>query len=113
MHVLHLLASQDAKQNWQSKIGNYTCMLQECGLIDDDGELASPDQIIGELRKFTFNGDNGDRWLRNEIENSVRLCHKFAEAVPQEILEQCPYGPQLAKVKKYKKCMKMYKCKTW
>ncbi len=40
------------------------------------------------------------------------LLLQFAEAVPQDILNKCPYGPELAKVKMYKKCFKMCKLRT-
>lgn len=32
--------------------------------------------------------------------------------MPQEVVEKCPYGPELKRVKLYKKCFKMHKMRT-
>ena len=74
---------QNAKRAKEAEIGNFTCMLRECGVIDSNNRLVSPEAIIRKMRDIPINGDDTDGWLRAKLEEGVRTCHEFATAVPQ------------------------------
>ncbi len=67
---------QSARERVESEIGNYTCVLRECGLIDASNRLVAAEQIIREFKKVPINGDNTDGWLRSKLEDGIRLCHE-------------------------------------
>lgn len=104
---------QAAKGKMEGEIGNMTCVLRKCGVIDAEDNLRSPRDILAEFEDYPLPGDDKpDRWLRTQFENDVELCHAYAEAIPSEVVEQCPYGAKLGRVKAFKKCLKMKQVRT-
>jgi len=95
----------------KAEIGNMTCMMRECGVIDASNNLTPVDEMIKEKEKFEIE----DPWLKDELIKSLKHCHAFASAVPQDMLEDCEYGKEYAyigRVKFFKMCMKISKAKT-
>jgi hypothetical protein len=95
------------KIGMENKIGNMTCFLQECGIMDINQNLDH------ESIKDMFNKiDIADPWLKSKLVEGCDMCIEFAEGLPEEMAAMCPAGPKLFRAKKFKKCMGMLKMKT-
>ena len=75
---------QNAKRDMEERIGNFSCVLRECGLIDASNRLLPADQLVREFRKFPLNGDDGDGWLREKLEEGIRLCHEVGTSTKKK-----------------------------
>jgi len=95
------------KAEIEQEISNHTCVLRECGMIDENNEIQL-DSMIKEMEEYQFE----DEWLKEKMTDLKRNCYELSQNVPRAMLEECPYGPQLGKLKMFMKCMKMGKLKT-
>jgi len=91
------------KHNFEQKMGNFTCVMREFGVIDKNNDL-DLDSYLEESNKIT------DEWLKDEMEKNGRLCYAEAESLPAEVLNDCPFGPKLGKIFHFMKCEKKRKC---
>ena len=96
------------KQHMQNEVGNFTCKLQKCGIINEDMDIQL-EGMIADLDKLPA---PLDPWLKERIIEDKRKCYDFAEAIPENFYDRCAYGPKLGKVKMFKKCCKMTSAKT-
>lgn len=95
---------------WQAQLGNLSCVLQECDILDKNEDLDLNSMLQGMER-----GDWGefeDEWLKEKMISNCRNCYAFAESVPRSVLEECPFGVKWGKVKLFMHCDKMAKWKT-
>lgn len=99
---------QELRQKMSEKVGNMTCVLKECAILDNEGKFNDVEAILEHMNEFQF----PDPWLKARIESDVRLCHEKASVIPEGILNECVFGPDMAKVKCYKKCLKNRKMKS-
>merc|ERR1712021_252387 len=53
-----------------------------------------------------------DEWLKMQLEKYCDQCIQLAEAVPQDMLDDCPWGGEMVKVKYFMKCMMKKKIET-
>merc|ERR1712095_12115 len=53
-----------------------------------------------------------DPWLKSQLEKYCDQCIELAEAVPQSMLDDCPWGGEMVKTKFFMKCMMKKKIKT-
>lgn len=99
---------EGVKQHMQNEVGNFTCKLQKCGIINEDMEIQL-EGMIADLDKLPA---PLDPWLKERIIEDKRKCYAFAQAIPENFYDRCAYGPKLGKVKMFKKCCKMTSAKT-
>lgn len=93
------------KAEIEMEISNHTCMLRECGMIDQDNEIQL-DVMLKEMDEYQFE----DEWLKEKLTDCKRNCYDLSQSLPRAMLDECPYG--LGKLKMFMKCMKMAKLKT-
>lgn len=62
---------EEKKIKMEAKIGNMTCMLRECGLIDSDNNLNSVNEILSGMEEFKID----DPWLEDKMEKDVKMCY--------------------------------------
>jgi hypothetical protein len=94
----------EKKEDFTSKVGNITCILQELGIFDAD-KMFNPTKDDGHMADL-------DPYLKSHLESGCDGCTEFAKALPESLTKGCLYGPELAKAMFYKKCMMMVKFKT-
>jgi len=95
---------------WQAELGNMSCILQECDIVDRNLDLDVESMIQGVER-----GDWGkfeDEWLKEQVINNCRNCYEFSQSVPTRVLEECPFGVKWGRIKMYMYCDKMAKYRT-
>merc|ERR1712079_735206 len=80
--------------------GNMTCMLRECNVLDSENKFY-PEGIKMEFEQMKIK----DQWLKSELEKYCDQCIELAEAVPQSMLDDCPWGGEMVKTKFFMKCM--------
>merc|ERR1719367_1325382 len=97
------------KEEMEAKFDNITCMLRECDILDSENKF-NPDGIKKEGDKY-FKMLKSE-WLRTELTKYCDQCVELAEAVPQSMLDECPWGGEMVKVKFYMKCMMKHKVKV-
>merc|ERR1712037_261467 len=81
------------KEEMETMAGNMTCMLRECGVLDSENKFY-PEGIKAEFEKY------------------CDQCIQLAEAVPQDMLDDCAWGGEMVKVKFFMKCMMKKKIET-
>ena len=92
---------------WQGELGNMSCILQECDMIDRNLDITIDNMIQGIER-----GDWGefeDEWLKEQMIKNCRNCYDFSESVPYSVLQDCPFGEKWGRIKMYMHCEKMAK----
>merc|ERR1712010_361350 len=87
--------------------GNMTCMLRECQILDSQNHFY-PKGIKMEFDEMKIT----DPWLKSQLEKYCDQCIELAEAVPQSMLDDCPWGGEMVKTKMFMKCMMKKKIKT-
>merc|ERR1719458_414841 len=95
---------------WQAELGNMSCILQECDMIDRNLDIDIESMIQGIER-----GDWGefeDEWLKEQMIKNCRNCYDFSESVPYSVLQDCPFGEKWGRIKMYMHCEKMAKWRT-
>jgi len=95
---------------WQGELGNMSCILQECDMIDRNLDITIDNMIQGIER-----GDWGefeDEWLKEQMIKNCRNCYDFSESVPYSVLQDCPFGEKWGRIKMYMHCEKMAKWRT-
>ena len=68
---------QMAKEQMEAKIGNFTCMLRECGVIDASNNLVD----VASLQEQTDQFPVQDKWLKEQIREDVATCHAVSSVV--------------------------------
>merc|ERR1711983_538730 len=53
-----------------------------------------------------------DEWLSKEMLKYCDQCVELAQAVPKSMLDECPWGGEMVKVKTYMKCIMKHKVKV-
>ena len=84
----------------------YTCVMQHLGYIDEDHEL-SLDGMKKCINHMDWSGSRA--WLKEQTLKDHEVCYEYAQALPEEILNECTLGPKITKMKWFKYCMKMHK----
>jgi len=98
---------QHETQKIQGQLGNLSCILKECDIIDNNEDLD-----LNKMVQSIERGDWGvfpDEWLKEQSVKNCRQCVTFAEAIPRTILQECPYGEKWGKIKMFMYCDKMAK----
>merc|ERR1712046_147349 len=95
------------KEEMEEMYGNMTCMLRECNVLDSENKFY-PEGIKMEFEQMKIK----DQWLKSELEKYCDQCIELAEAVPQSMLDDCPWGGEMVKTKFFMKCMMKKKIKT-
>ena len=96
------------RTEWMTTIGNWTCILEDMGLIDSEMNL-SEEGIMKCLDEYDFEGRD---WLKTKLTADYSNCYKYATTLPESTLNECSVGPQLTSIMHFKKCMKMHKLDT-
>lgn len=96
------------KEQWSNEMGNFTCMLQEMGLIDAEQNL----DMEGIKECFNEFNYEGREWLQTKLMQDYENCFKYATTLPESTLNECSIGPKMTKIIHFKKCMKMSKLET-
>merc|ERR1712202_19230 len=91
----------------QAQLGNTSCVLQELNVIDSNQDL-TPEAMVKAVERGEW-GEFPDEWLKKHSIKLCRQCAAFAEACPQQIVDECPYGEKWARIKMYFHCEKMGK----
>lgn len=97
------------KEEMEAKFGNITCMLRECDVLDSQDKF-NPDGIKKEGTKWAKMLK--DDWLSKEMLKYCDQCVELAQAVPKSMLDECPWGGEMVKVKTYMKCIMKHKVKV-
>lgn len=97
------------KIKMQSKIGNYSCMFQKSGIINEENELQL-DNMITFMREGLPEPVNP--WVLERVIEDKKKCYDFAQAIPEEFFKNWSCGLNLGKVKMFMKCAKISKAKT-
>jgi len=97
----------EQKMKMESKIGNFTCMLRDQGVLDADNEL-DLQGMKQMLRSYSYD----DEWFKNRAEADHDNCYAISQAIPRSVLAESPYGPKMCKLKMFMKCIEMHKMKT-
>merc|ERR1739844_818528 len=84
------------KEEMEAKYGNITCMLRECDVLDSQDKF-NPDGIKKEGTKWAKMLKS--EWLSKEMLKYCDQCVELAQAVPKSMLEECPWGGEMVKVK--------------
>merc|ERR1739844_507163 len=84
------------KEEMEAKYGNITCMLRECDVLDSQDKF-NPDGIKKEGTKWAKMLKS--EWLSKEMLKYCDQCVELAQAVPKSMLEECPWGGEMDKVK--------------
>jgi hypothetical protein len=95
------------KDEMEAKIGNMTCILQECGMVNAEKKF---DEAA--TREHVKEMEIEDPWLKERIVKGGDICIKYVQNLPEEFLEFCPYPEHIFRAKKFHKCMTMLKLKT-
>lgn len=95
------------KEEMEEMAGNMTCMLRECQILDSENKFY-PEGIKMEFDEMKIT----DPWLKSQLEKYCDQCIELAEAVPQSMLDDCPWGGEMVKTKFFMKCMMKKKIKT-
>jgi len=95
------------KEEMEEMAGNMTCMLRECQILDSENHFY-PEGIKREFEEMKIT----DPWLKSQLEKYCDQCIELAEAVPQSMLDDCPWGGEMVKTKMFMKCMMKKKIKT-
>jgi hypothetical protein len=66
---------QEAKMEMQYEVGNCTCMLRECGVLDASNNFNTLGFLTSQLDDFVFE----DQWLKEELTNDIQKCHAVSE----------------------------------
>jgi len=96
-------------QKIQAQLGNATCILQECNILDNNEDL-DVNAMVQSMEKGEW-GVFPDEWVKEQSIKNCRQCVTFAEAIPRTILQECPYGEKWGKIKMFLYCDKMAKWK--
>lgn len=94
-------------QKIQGQLGNLSCILKECNIIDNNEDL-DLNKMVQSLERGEW-GVFPDEWLKEQSIKNCRQCVTFAEAIPRTILQECPYGEKWGKIKMFMHCDKMAK----
>ena len=65
---------QNLKMEIQYEIGNYSCMLRECGVFDSANNFQDVETLVAQMNEYPVR----DKWLKNHIEEDVRMCHSVS-----------------------------------
>lgn len=95
------------QMKFQSKIGNMTCFLQELKMVDENMNL-DLDGMVNSVEKYPIE----DEFVKTQGVKDVKLCYAEATSVPDEVAEDCPFGPEFYKIKKFCECEKKRKFMT-
>merc|ERR1712071_344139 len=95
------------KKEMEAMAGNMTCVLRECGILNSENHFY-PEGIKAEFKEMAID----DKWLKMQLEKYCDQCIQLAEAVPQDMLDDCPWGGEMVKVKYFMKCMMKKKIET-
>ncbi len=88
------------KEEWENKMGNMTCILQECGILDGAKKF-NPKKAKLDWKDMPIK----DKWVKDELEWACDQCEKMANNIPKPFLEKSPFGTEMCKVKMFKECM--------
>ena len=99
---------KDQQQQMQEKIGNMTCVLRECGILNENNELDA------RLQKQYMNQFKVDKWLKERVENDIETCVEYAQGIPSDYMESYnfPGYANVAQIKTYMRCIKYSKMRS-
>merc|ERR1711935_902831 len=100
-------AAHHEEEEMEAMAGNMTCVLRECGVLNSENHFY-PEGIKAEFKEMAID----DKWLKMQLEKYCDQCIQLAEAVPQDMLDDCPWGGEMVKVKYFMKCMMKKKIET-
>lgn len=100
---------KDQQRRTEEKIGNMTCVLRECGMLNDQNELDERVQKAY-FKKF----DVKNKWLVDRVNKDIEMCVQVAKSLPQEYTDEMnfPGFANVAQIKYYMKCIKTAKMKS-
>ena len=86
-----------------AKVGNFTCVLREMDVINQNNELDFELQTRS-LEQFSLPSD----WFRRRLVDTYETCNKVAASLPAEAAAAGEVGlvPGLAKIKRFMRCCK-------
>jgi len=92
----------------ETKVGNMTCVLRECGILNQQNELDARAQ------KQYMNQFKVGKWLKERINKDIDTCVELAENIPREYNESYNYPgfANVAQIKSYMKCIKHSKMRS-
>jgi len=96
------------QQQMQEKIGNMTCVLRECGILNDNNELDA------RIQKQYMSQYKVDKWLKERVEDDIDTCVEYATGIPSDYMESYnfPGYANVAQIKTYMKCIKYSKMRS-
>jgi len=97
----------EQKMKTEMMIGNFTCVLRDQGMLNANNELD-----INGINRIIDEYEYSDNWFLEHVKKDHQICYELSQNLPQDLVDECPYGPQMAKLKMFLKCMEKCKMKT-
>jgi hypothetical protein len=96
------------QEHMQESIGNMTCVLRECGVLNEQNELDAKAQ------KQYMNQFKVDKWLKDRIYEDIDTCVELAQGIPSDYMQSYnfPGYANMAQIKTYMKCIKYSKMRS-
>jgi len=93
----------------EEKIRNFTCVMKELHVLNDNNELDLP-AMKQNLLQFQM----PSKWFKEHIVQDYENCYNMAQNVPKAVEHpyNYPNGPNMAKVKAFTECCKSAKART-
>merc|ERR1712223_1335228 len=97
-------------EEWQAKLGNASCVLEELDIIDQNENL----DISGMVQSVERGewGEFPDQWLKEQHIKDCRPCAPFADSIQKTVFEECAWGEKWGRIMMFFQCEKDTKYKT-
>jgi len=89
------------KKMFHNKVGNMTCMMQECGYFTEDNK-PNIEKYKEEYNTLTTVPDA----MKKEFIDNIDLCHEVSECMPDSVFNKYPYGREYGRSFFFVKCEK-------
>jgi len=104
------ISASELKELWVYKVSNLTCFMKGMGVIDDNYNIQKNflRTKVWEMKDLRATEHLSDPVWRNKVSQHWVDCADMAEAIPEQMLDNCPmsrmFGPMA-------RCMKFIQCK--
>ena len=104
------ISASELKELWVYKVSNLTCYMKGMGVIDDNYNIKKDflRKDVWEMKDTRANDHLSDSVWRNKMSQYWVDCAEMSEAIPEQVLDNCPmsrmFGPMA-------RCMKFMMCK--
>jgi len=97
---------QVAMKNWNAKMSNISCYLQESKWIDSNMNL-DKNLIMSTLDLYEWD----DKWLHDKSKDCINKCYAVAQSIPKSVAEDF-YSEKWGRIKMFHFCMKKHQAYT-